>query len=219
APAVTMEAAEHDALWADLGKRWRILELYFKPEPICRWAQPATEAVRQLRAKHHIDPATIRHVRIETFRTAVQLGSLMPRTTEEAQYAIGFPVAVALHSDSGKTGVAAVTDEGLQRAEIADLCRKIELIERPDLTARFPRERIAAIRITLQDGRTLRSEDTAARGDPERPLSDSEIAAKFDELASGLENSRRGTIASAIASLPTARTMAADLMDPLLAAI
>jgi 2-methylcitrate dehydratase PrpD len=45
APAVTMEAPEVADLWSDLGQRWRILEQYEKAYPVCRWAQPAVEAV------------------------------------------------------------------------------------------------------------------------------------------------------------------------------
>jgi 2-methylcitrate dehydratase PrpD len=217
APAITMEDAAHDALWADLGERWRILELYFKPEPICRWAQPATAAVRQLRAQHRVDPNMITTVRVETFGAAVQLGSRMPRTTEQAQYSIAFPVAVALHR--GKIDGTDVADERLHDPDIAELCRRIELVERPDFTARFPRERIAAVTIRLRDGQTLRSDDTAARGDPEQPLSDGEIAAKFGELTKSLDAARRDKIAAAVASLPGAQATATDLMDAVLAEI
>jgi 2-methylcitrate dehydratase PrpD len=212
-----MEGGENNALWADLGQRWRILELYFKPEPICRWAQPATEAARQLRAGHQFDPARIKHIRIETFDAAVQLGSRMPRTTEEAQYAIGFPVAVAFHK--GKNGAADVTDDGLQEATITELCSKIELIERPDFTARFPRERVAAVSISLDDGRLLSSGNTTARGDPELPLTGREIADKFDDMASGLTLQRRKRIADAIAALPGGNGAMAELLDAVLAKI
>ena len=44
APALTLEAAKLTPVWADLGERWLILDQYFKPYPVCRWAQPAVEA-------------------------------------------------------------------------------------------------------------------------------------------------------------------------------
>lgn len=35
APAVTLEAADQADLWSDLGSRWRIMEQYLKPWPVC----------------------------------------------------------------------------------------------------------------------------------------------------------------------------------------
>jgi 2-methylcitrate dehydratase PrpD len=112
-----------------------------------------------------------------------------------------------------------VADERLHDPDIAELCRRIELVERPDFTARFPRERIAAVTIRLRDGQTLRSDDTAARGDPEQPLSDGEIAAKFGDLTKSLDAARRDKIAAAVASLPRAQATATDLMEAVLAEI
>jgi 2-methylcitrate dehydratase PrpD len=43
APAQLITTAED--LWIDLGQRWRILEQYFKPYPVCRWAHPVIRAV------------------------------------------------------------------------------------------------------------------------------------------------------------------------------
>ncbi len=51
APAVTLEGLEIAGIWDDLGSRWRILEQYFKPVPVCRWAQPAIEAALDLRRR------------------------------------------------------------------------------------------------------------------------------------------------------------------------
>ena len=192
APAVTMSDPAQAPLWADLGQRWRILELYFKPEPICRWAQPATEAARQLRSRHKIEPRSIASVRIETFDAAVRLGTRMPTTTEEAQYAIGFPVAVMLLQ--GVVGPADIACEALQRHEVKHLCQKITLVGRPDFSDRFPNERLAVVALTLRDGTILTTGETAARGDPERPLAGLEINDKFHAMAGGLHPSRREVI-------------------------
>ena len=52
APAVSVEGEDVSEFWSDLGMRWRINEQYFKPYPVCRWAQPAMEAATQLRRDH-----------------------------------------------------------------------------------------------------------------------------------------------------------------------
>src|SRR5690606_11554666 len=57
APAVTVEDEAVAGYWDDLGTRWRMLEQYFKPYPVCRWAQPAMEAAAQLRRDDAFDAA------------------------------------------------------------------------------------------------------------------------------------------------------------------
>src|SRR5437764_1406593 len=66
APALTVESGAARDTWGDLGTRWRIREQYFKPHPVCRWAQPAIEAALALRRAHAMAPAGIDRVRIET---------------------------------------------------------------------------------------------------------------------------------------------------------
>ncbi|MCV5901114.1 MmgE/PrpD family protein, partial [Escherichia coli] len=81
------------ALWADLGQRWYILEQYFKPYPVCRWAQPAVEAVRALQQENKLNPDEIELIEVHSFHQAVCLHTKRPETTEQAQYSLPFSVA------------------------------------------------------------------------------------------------------------------------------
>src|SRR5918997_4185607 len=65
APAVLVEDGPA-AIWGDLGRRWTILEQYFKPYPVCRWAQPAVEAAAALMARG-ASASRIAQVEIRTF--------------------------------------------------------------------------------------------------------------------------------------------------------
>ncbi|MBA3415520.1 MAG: MmgE/PrpD family protein, partial [Chloroflexia bacterium] len=62
APAVTVEAAEAAAIWADLGTRWRITEQFFKPYAVCRWAQPAIAGALALQRDHDLPPGAIERI-------------------------------------------------------------------------------------------------------------------------------------------------------------
>ena len=75
APALTVEGDAADACWHDLGTRWRIREQYFKPYPVCRWAQPAIEAALSLQRTHDFDADDVAAIAIESFREAIDLGS------------------------------------------------------------------------------------------------------------------------------------------------
>lgn len=72
-------------VWAGLGRRWLILDQYFKPFPVCRWAHPAVRATIHMVTEHGIDPGHIDRILVTTFHPATRLTSRMPHTTEEAQ--------------------------------------------------------------------------------------------------------------------------------------
>jgi 2-methylcitrate dehydratase PrpD len=199
APALTAEAPEQQPLWADLGQRWYILEQYFKPYPVCRWAQPAVEAVRQLMRTHGLTGADIADVEIRTFAEGVRLATAAPLTTEQAQYSLPFPLAAMILR--GRIGADEITGGGLKDGAILDLSARIKLIEDPAICARFPAERFAVATLRTQDGRTVRSDWVEAHGGPANPLSDDEIQEKFRSLTTHLGDARSRAIESTIASL------------------
>jgi 2-methylcitrate dehydratase PrpD len=191
APAITLEAPGQAALWGDLGSRWYLLEQYFKPWPVCRWAQPAVEAASLLLDKHAIAPRGIARVEVETFHEAVRLGTTLPASTEAAQYALGFPLAALLVR--GRLGAEEIGPGGLQDPAIAAMLRKIVLRERADLSRLFPASRQALVRIALESGAVVEAAVTGVLGDPDRPLDDGALREKFLALTAGLggERSRR----------------------------
>lgn len=214
APAVLIEQ-DRSGVWDDLGVRWMILEQYFKPYPVCRWAQPAAEAASRL-----VGDVPISHIamiEIRTFSHGVRLGTDWPTTTEQAQYALGFPVAALIVR--GRLGADEIMGTGLVDKEIAALASRIRLIEDDTFSARFPAERIASATMTLKDGTVLTSGPTFARGDPEAPLTDDEILRKFRMLTTTLSQARRDAIEQTIADLDRSEAAVRILAEAVLSPI
>lgn len=180
APALTMEGPEVAAIWANLGSRWYVTEQYVKLYPVCRWAQPAVEAVLALMREHAIAPAEVTGVRIETFHEAARLTAI-PETTEQAQYSLPYPVAAAILR--GTIGAREIGPGGYDNPAIRALAGRVEIVERDEFDAAFPARRFAVTHLMLSDGRTVTSGITEARGDPEEPLPADEVDAKFHRLA------------------------------------
>lgn len=168
-------------LFTDLGRRWRILDLYFKPYPVCRWAQPAVEAALTLKSQYAIRAEQIERVEIASFRQAVALDTREPRDTEQAQYSLPYAVAAALRF--GTLGARQVDGASLKDPEVLRLSRCAELVEVPGYTERFPAQRLADVTCVLRDGRRLVRHESGCPGDPSRPLSDDELVVKFHSLA------------------------------------
>lgn len=163
------------------GRTYKILDLYFKPHACCRWAQPAIEGVQRIRARHTIDPAAVRTVRLITFEAATRLGPVLPADTEEAQYSLAWPVAAALVD--GWVGPEQVSGARLADSQIRDLARRVEAVVSPDLERRFPAEALCEVELQMRDGTAYRSGVCGARGDPSDPLSADELRDKFRRIA------------------------------------
>ena len=198
APALTIEA---EAQWyTDLGTRWLITEQYFKPYPVCRWAQPAIVAALRLQRENPFEIHDVQSLVIGTFHESKRLSTASPTTTEEAQYSLPFPVAAVLANK--KLTVDEITGNALTDAAVNALSSSIVLQEVQQYNDEFPLRRISDVTITLKDGRVLASGPTEADGDPESPLPNEEIRAKFHTFASPvIGNSASRTLASSVSGM------------------
>ena len=183
-----------------------------KPYPVCRWAQPAIHAAMVLRPQ--FGEASVETVRVETFHQGYRLAMRAPADTDQAQYSLPFPVAAALVH--GEVGMAQVDGAGLADEAVLKLSHAIELVEDKDMSARFPGERVARVTIGLSDGRVLESGVLAAPGDPENPLSDEQLAVKFDSLAGPVLGAERAAKIHELVAAIGPGVPAAPLLDALL---
>lgn len=174
APASVLTA--DDEPWSDLGRRWRILEQYLKPYPVCRWAQPAVYGALRVIRDADVRPADIRQIAVTTFDPATQLAIRQPTTTEEAQYSLPYSVAVAAVQRDLTPG--AVSHPKSAGEHVQRLSTGMSVTESTEMTAAFPATRFADVTVILAGGRQLRSGPVMAPGDVEQ-LDDNELQAKF----------------------------------------
>ncbi|MEM9104908.1 MAG: MmgE/PrpD family protein, partial [Pseudomonadota bacterium] len=217
APAVTVEGADVETHWTNLGTFWQMERQYIKPYPICRWAHGAIDAVRQIRAVHDIASDAIEHVQVNSFHEAACLFPSMPESTSQAQYSLAFAAATMLVH--GRIGVEHIAGDGLKDPEVAAMLDRISVQELEKHSARFPEGRWADVQIALKDGRVLDSGDVNARGGPENPLGESQVIGKFLEFATpGLGRDRADRVVDAVLGLERPNSsfsnLSALLYDP-----
>ncbi len=182
APAETVELDKAAHCWHDLGERWEIDAQYFKPWPVCRWAQPALTAATALMQQYPAIRADhIESIRVETFHESVRLQGHFPANADEAQYGLAFPLAALI--SRGQVGPAEVTGAAIQAEDILAVSRRIEIVEADDLSARFPQEILSRVHVRLKDGSQLSSPTTPAKGDPATAMSAAEFLDKYQRLA------------------------------------
>lgn len=193
-----------DPEWIEgLGRRYEILNLYFKPYAACRWAQPAVDGALKIMRAHRIGPDAVKAIQVRTFEAASRLSRRYPLNTEEAQYNMAFPIAAALID--GEVGPAQVMPPRLFAPDIRNLMDRVSVVSVDSLEAAFPAKALAEVVITTYAGASLASGVMAAGWEPPDSLpSDAELNAKFKWLVSPvLGHDRTENLAAAVADFET----------------
>ena len=171
-----LEAEEFCHYLDDLGEKYQVMDLYFKPYTCCRWGHPAIDACIGLMECLKVED--IKQVTIETFERATLLSKIVPKTADEAQYNIAYPVAAALvYGDFGYAQL-----ENLGDPKVVDMMGKLRFKVDPALDAQFPAKRICRAVIETVDGRTLISPDCEPRGEAHENIGLDWLTNKFRRI-------------------------------------
>lgn len=168
-------------------------------------SQTAVDLAVELRGK--IGDASIEKVVLEVAEGAYNViggGTYGPKVEchikEQADHNLEYLVAVALLD--GEVWPPQFTAERINRADVQDLLRKVEVRPNEAFTKRIGGEMPVSLAIEQAGGGTIRGEKTSYRGFHTDPMSWVEVRAKFDRLTEGKVPRTLGdAIAGAVAEL------------------
>jgi 2-methylcitrate dehydratase PrpD len=168
-----------DAALQGLGQRWQILEsgIAVKPYPSCALTHSAIDALIDLRARHHLDPALISQIEVGVTRVVPSvLIHPRPVTALERKFSMEFCAAAALAD--GQVTLDSF-DDGPPRPVVEKLMSNVSMVVDPALPANREQHAWSRVTVRLSDGRTLEAAPRGAQGHPDQPLSDAALRAKF----------------------------------------
>jgi 2-methylcitrate dehydratase PrpD len=181
AAATSDSAGRWDLALAQLGTRFVIGEMTFKNHGCCGHIFPALDGLLALRSRHPFRPEDVSRIHVAGYRaTAEMCDRPQVRTEQEARFSMQFCVAALLHY--GAVRLNAFTPERLRDPVLHAFMPKVFVSLAPELVDAYPRRRAARLRLDLRDGRVFQHEQPTRKGDPEDPLTDQELDAKFNEL-------------------------------------
>lgn len=157
---------------------YEIERIYVKPYASCRHSHSAVEAAIRLH-EDGLSPESIESVLVETYRLGVK-GHDHTEIRGVASAKLSTPYAVAAALLYGRADLTVF--EPLDRAAAA-LAAKIHVTENEELTRESPRKRIAIVSVQLKDGTRKSARVDYAKGDPENPMTENELAEKRRLLA------------------------------------
>ncbi len=180
APSLVLYSEDTKKHWQNLGKKFEILKQYFKPYPVCRWAQPAIEAANYLNKNFTFNIDDIKNVTIESFHESTRLNNNIPNNTEEAQYALKYPAVLSL-AQTDLTKKIVTEDFDLDK-DILELFNKTNISENSSYNEQFPKKRFSNICIEMKNGDIFKSGDKEAIWGEDNTPSYDEIKSKFYDL-------------------------------------
>jgi 2-methylcitrate dehydratase PrpD len=170
-----------EAVTEGLGQRWEITRNYFRLRACCNPIYAALDALEEILTEHRPRPDDIERIEVATYRFAANMRNPDPANYFAAKYSL--PHAAAALVLRGTAGYHAFTDEAVRDPAIAAFRRRVSVREDPELSAHVPRLKPARVTVAFTDGRRVTRLRESARGDFQDPYSESEIRAKFRELA------------------------------------
>jgi 2-methylcitrate dehydratase PrpD len=173
----------------DLGERFELTGLSYKPYPCNRDAHAAVDAVKVLRARTGRPAADIETIRVGVTGPGYQMVCVpeevraAPKTIVEAQFSI--PYIVAASWIDGAPSMNHFSDEGLKRTDVLALARRVKPYVDEEIDrdwARFVTP--ARVIVHFRDGQVGELREDYPKGHPKNPMTDAEIAAKAADCAS-----------------------------------
>jgi 2-methylcitrate dehydratase PrpD len=179
------DGADESAISRDLGTRWRVPEIFFKPYPANHFTHAIVDAAAVL-ARRGVKPADVEWAEISVPEPIVRTvgepieSKRAPRNAYEAQFSGPYAVAVGLFGGHGLgAALEDYTDELAVDPERRDLMSRVSVGSAERLDRIYPMQFPAILRVGLVDGSVQTVEVLENLGSPQRPLGLDELATKF----------------------------------------
>jgi 2-methylcitrate dehydratase PrpD len=176
------DSPDWDKAFETLGKVFNITRMTFKNHTCCGHTFAAIDGALALQAQMKVAAREIERIRVGSYRAAKEVsGYESPNTPAEARFSLKYVVATAL--THGSVRFAAFEPARMNDPETRALMEKIDVSIDPALDAAFPKQRAARVAFVTRDGREQEFLQPTRIGDPEAPLTDAQLDAKYLELA------------------------------------
>jgi 2-methylcitrate dehydratase PrpD len=177
---VMSAARNFDEVTRGLGEHFEISLNTYKPFACGIVIHPAIDAAVQLRTAHKLSAEMIERIDLRVAPLVLELtGKRSPRVGLEGKFSVFHSVAVAIIR--GAAGESEYADDVVSDPNVTALRDRVDAV-----VDRSIRDDEAYISIKLKDGRVLEKHVEHALGSLERPMSDTDLEAKFLRLCAGV---------------------------------
>lgn len=181
-----------DAILGGLGHEFPLLDVHgFKVWPACGYTRATNTAIRELREKHGITPEDVESVTVIGGTGATQLLSeplerkRRPKLSIDGKFSIPFTSAVMMVK--GNVTLRDYTEEGLCDPAVLAMADKVNYRIDPDSelpVGGYSSLSRPTVEVRTRDGKLYACKPAGVPGDPNHPVSDELLEAKFRDCVS-----------------------------------
>ncbi len=184
-----------------LGESWRIERCGMKAFPTEALTHAPISAVLDIVHEHDLQPDDVKTVHIRSLARAADIladpSKYDPRTKETADHSLPYVIAAAVVDR--QVTPAQFEQERIMNETIRAQLPKVEVVADPEIEKVFPELQRVKVTIETTGGASHTKELDYPKGDPRNPLTDKEVEAKFDALATPvLSDARRQQLKDAV---------------------
>lgn len=172
-------------IFANFSRKYHTSDVSFKPYPCCRHTHSAVDCAIKLKKKLQFDCGMIKHITIDTYNAARQVaGNENPLDARQAQFSIKYCVASSLRS--GEITLNSFSETLLFDPTVRNLMDLTTVRVDEAIDRATPKAWPARISLEMSDGNVISEYVEFPKGDPENPLSWSDVKEKFFLLTEGI---------------------------------
>jgi len=176
---------DEEKLVGGLGESYRILNCSMKAFPTEALTHTHLTATLKLVKENDIQPEDIEEVVVTTIARACDIlfdpHKYEPDSRETADHSLPYCIAAAIVD--WQVIVNSFSDEKLRDRRIRDVIHKIRGEASLEFEKMFPAKQPSKVVIRTQNGKTVSQYLEYPKGDPREPMSDEDIAVKFNALS------------------------------------
>ena len=173
--------------------RYRILDCGMKSFPIEALSHAPLTAMMKVVKENGIKAADVREIKVEVIaRAADILGDphkYRPHSKETADHSLPYCLAVGLVD--GMVTPLQFKEERVKDKSLEPVMDMVKVVANEEFESLFPEFQPSRVTITTSDGRSYTKRVDVPKGDPRDPMTEEEIAVKFNALGAGVVGEER----------------------------
>ncbi len=170
------------------GDHYKIIDCGMKSFPIEALSHAPLTAMMKIVKEHNINPDQVEEIKVEVIARAADIlgdpAKYRPTSKETADHSLPYSLAVGLVD--GMVTPLQFKQERIDDPALIPVMDKIKVVPNEEFEALFPKFQPSQVTITLQDGASHQQRVDVPKGDPRDPMTEDEIAVKFNALGSSV---------------------------------
>jgi 2-methylcitrate dehydratase len=173
--------------------RYRVPECGMKSFPIEALSHAPLTAMMRIVQEHAVQADDVAEIKVEVIARAADIlgdpAKYRPTSKETADHSLPYSLAVGLVD--GMVTPLQFKQERIDDPGLAAVMDKVKVVPSQEFEALFPKFQPSRVTITLKNGESHQQRVDVPKGDPRDPMTEEEIAVKFDALGRDVVGKKR----------------------------